>query len=671
MDLNYLHFNIGEPMRSLLFIFVLSLSSISFVSCSKEESVEVTNLTPEFSELQSMAFGLEEDVAKGRILSNSTQADKNIIISAVKRSKTAVLALNSDSGNISYIKVLIETIREYQSASKLARDEAKLDRYFKRVSDIASRYASAAGLDTSSLKWKQFEYSFSDGIAPFGSYADAGNWGTDWQQDMSLALIKGTGTSAWLISPEFDLTDIDSASLEINHMFGVDSNARETGVEFNRAKFIRDVYNLVVSTDYEGGDPSAAKWTKISMGKLPTSVDFHKVKSGEISLDRFTGKKITIAFHYDANSKKVGRHYLNWNIYDFKLSANKSIGEIESRPSSIFTDKVQGGLGNFQTVSTSADGAQWTYGSGGGNEFAVINSNGTESTTWLISSKYDLSKVESANLIIREIAKNLDLKNAKILISSDYKGGNPSLASWDSINHKSYSDIIEDSWTDLTAGPFDLTDYIGKEVVVAFEFTQKPTDRSTWEIISLDFVGKGEGITRSKVDLTFETPKPVEVGETIKEMNLAEFFADLVQAPVSGSPADFFVNKRGESQNIRISGYKNKNDGVIRLLSPKFDLSTLAADSILIEHSLNFAKNIDPKELIKIYIREAGKAETEVLLSFEDFPLGNSFNISKSGPALIPASLVGREVEVIFEYKSTDPHFTTWDIYSLQLKKMN
>ncbi|EQC44369.1 DUF5017 domain-containing protein [Bacteriovorax sp. Seq25_V] len=657
-------------MRPLLLVFVLSLSSLSFVSCSKEESVEVTNLAPEFSELQSMAFNLEEDVAKGRILSNSTEADRNIIISAVKRSKTAVLALNKDSTNISYIKVLVESVREYQSASKITRDEAKLDRYFKRVAELASKYAQIAGLDIASLKWKQFEYSFSDGIAPFGSYADAANWTTDWQQDMPLALIKGTGTDAWLISPEFDLTDVDSISLEINHMFGVDSNARETGVEFNRAKFIRDVYNLVVSTDYQGGDPSSAKWTKISMGKLPTSVDFHKVKSGEISLDRFAGEKITIAFHYAADSKKVGRHYLNWNIYDFKLSANKSIGPVESRPSSILTDKVQGSLGNFQSVSSSAEGAQWTYGSGGGNEFAVINSNGTDSTTWLISSKYDLSKVESASLVIREIAKNIDLRNAKILISSDYSGGNPTEASWESINHKSAKDVLDDSWNDLTAGPFDLKDYIGKEIVVAFEFTQKANDRSTWEIISLDFIGKGEAISRTKLSLSYETPKPIEVGETVKEVNLAEVFADLSQVTVSGTPADFFVNKRGDSQNIRISGYKNKNDGVIRLISPKFDLSSVDADSILVEHSLNFAKGIDPKELVKIYVREAGKDETLTQLSFDDFPLGNSFNVVKSGPAAIPAELGGRQIEVVFEYKSFDPNFTTWDIYNLQLKKM-
>lgn len=658
-----------KKQKNLLLTLACALSLFLVSSCGDEETSLKSKTSNEISVIYKLANDVEVEVVNGTILSSSTQADKNRIMSAVKVAKNAVAALGLKSPNVKYLYALNNAIKDYQNTDKLTKDEYKLDLFFNEAAKIAKKYAKEMNVSLEDLDWKQFEYNFSSGISPFGGYADVTAWSSDWQQDLPLALIKGTGTSSWLISPEFDLSNVTKASFEFEHMFGADANSREALVEFNRAKFIRDVFKVKVSTNYEGGDPSSAKWTDIKLKNLPTGVDFHKVKSSLLSLDKFSGKKITIAFHYNANSKMVGRHYLNWNIYDFKLYANERIGEIAKRPGPILTDKVASTLGDFQSVGIHVDSSKFTYGSGGGKEFAVINSNNTNSSTWLISARYDLSSITKAALLIKQVAKNLDLEKAKIWISDSYNGGDPTMAQWKVIPHKGVETKIPDSWTDLMTGPFDLTDYIGKSVVIGFEFSQTVEDASTWEIMNIDFIGEGSDIKKSKVDITFASPEPPkdETKELVKEVNLALEFANYKYEVVSGTPSDFFVNSKGDQKSIRISGFKNKNDGVARLVTDTIEVSGKSNLMIVLDHSINFAKEISPTELIKIYVQAANDDNLIFPVKFDNFPVGNSFNTVSSGPFMIPDELSGRDLKVIFEYKSFEPHFVTWDIYKLSI----
>lgn len=652
------------------FSVILLLCVLLGISSCSDSKTSLTSNTPEdVSSIYKLANDLEVETQNGTILSSSTQADRDRIISAVRIAKNAVAALSLKSRNVKYLYALNNAIKDYQATDKIVKDEYKLDIFFSKAAMLAKKYAFEMGVDLSDLDWKQFEYNFSSGVSPFGGYADVTAWSTDWQQDQPLALVKGTGTSSWLISPEFDLTNATKASFEFEHMFGADANSREALIEFNRAKFIKEVFRVKVSTNYEGGDPSSAKWVDIKLKKIPTGVDFHKIKSSLLSLDKFVGQKITIAFHYNANSKFVGRHYLNWNIYDFKLYANEVIGSVIKRPGPILTDKFSSNLGDFQNVSLHVDSSKFTYGSGGGKEFAVINSNGTESTTWLISARYDLSKVTNASLLIKQIAKNLDLSKAKIFVSDSYEGGDPSLSKWERIPNKNDDTKTPDSWTDLMTGPFDLKNYIGKNIVIGFEFTQNVSDASTWEIINLDFIGEGSEIRKSKVEISYESPEPPkdETKELVAEILMADSFASLKYEIKEGTPSDFFVNSKGEQKSVRISGFKNKNVGVARLTTDVIATNAKSNLMLVLDHSINFAKDIDPRELVKIYVKDAQDDSQEYPVTFENFPAGTSFNTVSSGPFLIPESLTGKDLKVIFEYKSFDPNFVTWDIYKLSV----
>lgn len=655
-------------MKKILALLIALSPLMIVTSCSDDKTVESQTLSPETYNIAAMARDIEEDTDRGIILSSANEADKTAILASVRSAKNAILALHHKATK-KYLLTLVEAIKIYQGTSKAQKDEYKLDTFFVKAIEVAKIYAQKLDMDLDTISWKQFEYNFSAGVAPFGVYADVVNWSTDWQQDQPLALIKGTGTSSWLISPEFDLTDSNDASFEITQMYGADSNAREVAVEFNRAKFLKEVFKVRVSTDYQGGDPASAKWIDLKIPRLPTAIDFHKVKSGLISLERFAGKKITIAFYYNANSKMVGRHYLNWNIYDFKLYANQKIGEVVKRPGPVLTDKFSQNLGDFQNLGLSIDAPKWGYGSGGGKEFAVINSNQSEATTWLISPKYDLSNVTTVSVLIKQIAKNLNLKNARIFISSSYNGEDPTTAAWEQISTTEERDIA-DSWTDLMTGPISLEKYIGKSVVFGFEFTSTLDRSSTWEIINIDFIGEGSEIKKSRVDLKVETPEPPkdESKELLKEISVSDEFTSFSYEIMTGTPSDFFVNQKGETKSVRISGFKNKNVGVARLVSQVFDFSGLNSVYISVDHAINFAKNVDPKTLCKVYLINADTNE-EVLLDFESFPIGNSFTAQTSGPVKIPEEFSSRKVKVAFEYKSEDPNFVTWDIFKLTFHK--
>lgn len=111
-----------------------------------------------------------------------------------------------------------------------------------------------------------------------------------------------THNDDWLVSNEIDLDGVLKPSLDLDYYsrYGTD-NANN--------------FEILVSTDFKG-DVTTAKWTK-----LPFTV-YHKLKKSEsqsISLKKFTGKKVVIAFHVFGSDKENELKNMTRNYFISKV----------------------------------------------------------------------------------------------------------------------------------------------------------------------------------------------------------------------------------------------------------------------------------------------------------------------------------------------------------------
>ena len=130
--------------------------------------------------------------------------------------------------------------------------------------------------------------------------------GSPWSYDpkygmKATAYIDGANTDAesYLISPEIDLTEEKVAILTF-----------EDAVNYMNGKAVEDYLSVEVTTD------NGANWEKVTVPTWPAGSGWDFVRSGDVDLAKFIGKKIKFAFHYKSNTAASP----TWEIKNVKLS---------------------------------------------------------------------------------------------------------------------------------------------------------------------------------------------------------------------------------------------------------------------------------------------------------------------------------------------------------------
>ena len=122
----------------------------------------------------------------------------------------------------------------------------------------------------------------------------------------------------WLISPQIDLAGYSSATVNFTQA----------------AKFVNSQWtqlSILVSSNYDGVNPSAATWTQLTVPTLPTGNDYVFVNSGNIDISSFDGKKIYVAFRYVSSTTNAA----TWEIKDVEVKGKKAVNK-----SAIITDPI-------------------------------------------------------------------------------------------------------------------------------------------------------------------------------------------------------------------------------------------------------------------------------------------------------------------------------------------
>jgi hypothetical protein len=135
--------------------------------------------------------------------------------------------------------------------------------------------------------------------------------------------------------------------------------------------------------------------------------------------------------------------------------------------------------GGWSTYNVSGN-INWTIGSYNGQLYGNISnyvSGNQPCETWLISPALDLSSATNQRFSFQS-AYNYSGPALEVLVSTNYTGGNPSLATWVDLGPP----LSGGSWNWVSSGVVSLAGYNSPNTRIAFKYTGSSIDGSTWEI---------------------------------------------------------------------------------------------------------------------------------------------------------------------------------------------
>ena len=320
----------------------------------------------------------------------------------------------------------------------------------------------------------------------------------------------------WLISPAMEV--------------GVGA---EIEIAFNLyVKYGGPYLQVMVSADYSGsGDPTLANWTSYEIQHddiydawKPVSVThaFESdatayvafrytstgVASGEgarIGVDDIviqpTG--VNVAFHYISTGTGGGDGRV-WEVDNVEFRASR-ISFLEED----FNEAIIGDT-TFTAYSV-ASSADWTIEERGGQTGAVANGFGADgpSDDWLISPTFLLAPTECTELLF-DLYYKYGGPELQVMISTDYTGGDPATATWDSVVIP-FDEDYYDAWKPMSV---DLCSYSGS-VTVAFRYISTGVASGEGARIGVDNVqALRKAVTGLSVDFT-ATPTTATTIESI------------------------------------------------------------------------------------------------------------------------------------------------------------
>lgn len=115
----------------------------------------------------------------------------------------------------------------------------------------------------------------------------------------------------WLISPELNLSGLQSATLTFRSAYNYDG----------------DPLQLLVSNDYDGqGNPNDFAWTNITDNAQWSDGSFNFVESGNVDVFSYADPKLFVAFKYTSNTTAAS----NWEIDYVRVTGEGTVGFAEN-----------------------------------------------------------------------------------------------------------------------------------------------------------------------------------------------------------------------------------------------------------------------------------------------------------------------------------------------------
>ena len=322
----------------------------------------------------------------------------------------------------------------------------------------------------------------------FGTYTTFDALGAQsWMIDYSTAKMAGYENSVnyanedWLISSQFSLEDVSSASLTMTYIARYFNNLNE------------DI-TIQVSEDYQEGDPNDAQWTWVP-ASWTSGNNWTDFAQTTVDLSDFVGKKVRVAVKYLSTDAKAGT--IEVQSIAIQEGAGPTpppgpgpSGEVQNLP---YVQSFTSEFGTYLTKDIS--GAQsWMIDFSTAKMTGYDNSVNYENEDWLISSPVALTGVNEAKMTIIYIARYFNNLNEDITfwVSSGYTyGDDPYSAQWTQVP----ATLVSGSnWTSFATTEIGLNDFVGETVTIAVKYLSTSVKAGTIEIQSIA-IEEGSGPT--------------------------------------------------------------------------------------------------------------------------------------------------------------------------------
>lgn len=483
-----------------LLVGVLSVGFL--VSCDKS-SEDNTEFTEVIRQLDEAEFFIQQEI----MLKSTTPEVKQSLRRALREIRNGFIRLqknvNDDLG-FRLVERGLEQLKFYENEIQ-ERDVSRLKTIVENVNAELHQVAKLTGRDVS-FSWVLFTYRFSEEIEKvnkkgFRSWPESA-WEPDWALDRPSIGVNGS-KSAYLVTPTFDLTDIKDPTFNIVHTIQISRDRNRPKAPWNRKYILNNAFKAYASLDYISGDPHlcGCTWEPVDLGDLPTSKEFHSSESPNISLKKYQGQKVTLAFHFNTLPKPMGPHYINWdiNLFQLKGSGPNVLYSSEKPPEALFLHRFnKESLNPFVKLSPLPEGNQWKPGKRPGEddfEWVEVNHKNDQNnpekriSSLLVSPLLSLDELVKPELEILEVINHsgsYDLSQLKIMVSTDYQGGNILEAKWIELQRSKDLEIPEKSWGDITSR-FDFSEYseLNGESMTLLFWMQSEQSRVVWEIKNL------------------------------------------------------------------------------------------------------------------------------------------------------------------------------------------
>lgn len=662
---------------SILFLLILTL-----ISCSGDESDSDKDGKSKLNSSQKAR--VESVVAKSddllvnirsrRVFANRTQREQQVINQSVTIIKNSLLKVSQGRQVKSSLKTILTYLEKLNQLETTLSDHAIIRDFEVEVNEVTQMIAKAYNIELESLNWVLFETTFSE-LDPFSTISTTGDWVNDWALGASYAKVRGWGNQAWLISPIIDFTNVEKPSLRLHHMVMVDADSRSS-IAFDRNLIIKNTFKVMVSRDYSSGEPMDATWEEVKLTGFPASVNFHAVWSDELDLSQFEGEKVSIALFYDMDDKILGRHYVTWQVNRFQLFGRSDNFSYEIRKEKIFPylDGFSSkNLGLNKSVSVGKPSPWTDFGRGGETEFAKIETSEPGIDTWLFTPAIKITK-ENLVLKLKEVVRNIDKENFRLKISTNYNGGDPRESIWKEFKHIPDDFRSEpNSWLNFSSLPIDLSEFLGKEIVIAFQYLNIEGNHTAWEIDEVLIDGEAEKLPVTELEITFSNIPTVEGVNELLSLDFAQSFAELELETDNDNAALFKGTERNGESYVEISGFKTKSHGTSSLTMKPYKLGQ-GESFIKIKQAINhYRGEAKTENFIKIEVLDSETKESLFSADFVNSPSGTTWDAVESEWLALPELLKGKSIQIRFTYQCDSERglFPSWNLYWVKIGEKN
>lgn len=663
-------------MKLLLsFLFLISL-----VACQEENGTKVKSLEfkSELTDITTLSIEeleeVENHLRNNRVFRHNTDQERRDIERSLKLMKASLLKIKRQPDAIEALRLLEYYARVFMSVKLVERDEGLLEKFKYSLNTTIARIARLNNIELDQNPWILFKSNFSTGLDQFVTFSTKGDWQTGWALDKSYIKVRGDGNKSWLIAPPMKMEGVRHIKLRLHQTLSIDRASRYDD-PFDRSQIIQNAFKVMVSEDYVNGEPEGASWTEHKLSGFPIGSDFHARWSDELDLSQYEGKKISIALLYDMDSKKLGRHFVTWQINEFQLLGAGDTFQVSERPrvqkmyEHAFT---QAKLNPFHSLSTQ-EVVEWAPGGFSGKiNYVKVESDKPNVDTWLISPKIKLEAQENPTMILKEIVRAPKRSNLQVLISDEYDGADPKLTNWTVLEHIPTDFNPEDNkWVNFTSTEIDLSDFKNKTFTLAFRYIGDDNVYRGWEIESILIKGKGKS-TISNQNITYQNPNATpEIAVSVnKEFSFYDLKDEWQARVIDGNPATFRPLERNGQKYLEVSGFKDKNTGTIQLETALIDIPS-DKPVMQIVQSIRF---YEPKDrglnLIEVMI-SSDSGTTWKKIQITNYPGAND-----KGPVetewVDMSAFAGQQVILGFKYKTEGASniFPSWQLYSLKIGEL-